>query len=270
MGWILGRLFRYRRGEVIQTIQGCFPEKDITAVCRLVDDMYANLGQVIIETLRFGLLSPEWMERHIEFHGMELIQAELRRGRGAIMLTAHIGNFQLPAMIAGFWEMPITIIIKNLKPAALNEYWAAIRRRLSVKSLPHHGSFRACLAVLKANEILGFMLDQNMKRHEGIFVEFFGRPACTSPGLAYLSALSGSPVIPVFITRRHDGTHRIDVMPAMSPPADRQPETIHQATQAYTAIIESAIRKHPDQWIWIHRRWRTQPQPDIAVTQPKA
>lgn len=270
LGWLLGTLLRYRRAEVFQTIQRCFPEKSGAEVRAVTDGMYVNLGRYIVEMMRMETLDREWLERHVEVKGLEIIREVLAGGQGAVMLTAHVGNFELPALIAGYYGIPITVITKTIKPAALHDYWTVSRSRLGVKPVPRRGTLRACLAVLKANEILGFILDQNMKRQHGIFVEFFGRPACTSPGLAVLSAMSGSPVIPVFNTRRPNGNHCVEIMPALPPPTDRKPETIHQATQAYTAIIESVIRQHPDQWIWIHRRWRTQPLPEYSPENPPA
>ncbi len=264
LGWLLGALLRYRRAEVLATLRRCFPEKTAAECGAVADGMYANLGLTLMETLRLDELSRDWMERHVEVRGMEIVRAALEGGKGAIMLAAHLGNFQLPGLIAGFFGVSISNITKTIKPAALNAHWDRIRARFGVKSVGRRGSFRACLAVLKANEMLGFVLDQNMKRPEGIFVDFFGQPACTSPGLALLSALSGAPVIPAFTFRRPDGSHQIDLLPALAPPPDRQPETIRQATQAYTAIIEAAIRRHPEQWIWIHRRWRTRPLPEGA------
>jgi KDO2-lipid IV(A) lauroyltransferase len=103
------------------------------------------------------------------------------------------------------------------------------------------------------------MLDQNMTRTEGVFVDFFGRPACTTPGLAYLAAQSQAPVVPIFLLRNPDHRHTFRVLPVIDPPPDRQPDTMREYTQRYTAVLEGVIREHPDQWIWIHRRWRTQP-----------
>ena len=213
LGWWIGTVLRYRRAEVLQTIRCCFPEKSAAECRAVVDGMYENLGQTIMETLRFDALDQGWVDRHVEINDMPIVREVLARGKGAIMLTAHIGNFQLPAMIAGFFGIPIASITKTFKPAALNEHWRRLRDRFGVKSLERRGSFRACLSALKSNAILGFVLDQNMKRHEGNFVDFFGRPACTTPGLALLSVVSGSPVIPVFSIRRPDGNYLIDIMP---------------------------------------------------------
>ncbi len=264
LGWWIGTVVRYRRSEVLETLRGCFPEKSATECAVLADGMYENLGQTIMETLRFDALDREWMARHVELQGLAIIREALAGGKGAIILSAHLGNFQLPGMIAGFLGLPITNITKSVKPEALNEHWQRVRKRFDLKTVDRRGSFRACLTTLKSNQLLGFLLDQNMKLREGIFVEFFGRQACTTPGMALLSVMTGSPVIPVFCWRHPDGNYRIEILPAIPPPPDREPATIRRATQGYTAIVESAIRRHPDQWIWIHRRWRTRPPAEPA------
>ncbi len=266
LGWLIGSALRYRRAEVLATLRRCFPEKSAGECRAVAAGMYAHLGHTLVETLRMDAIDREWIDRAIDLQGLDIIRRALAGGRGAIMLTAHIGHFQLPSMIAGFFGLPLTSITKEVKPAALNEHWRRVRARFGVATLNRRGSFRACLAVLKANGLLGFVLDQNMKRHEGIFVDFFGRPACTSPGLALLSVMAGSPVIPVFCWRLPEGRYRIEVWPAMAPPPNRDPATVRQATQDYTALIESAIRRRPEQWIWIHRRWRTRPAPDGGLT----
>jgi KDO2-lipid IV(A) lauroyltransferase len=103
----------------------------------------------------------------------------------------------------------------------------------------------------------GFYAGPERPGDEGVFVDFFGKAACTRSGLAFLSAHAQAPVVPAFIYRKLDGTHQLEIQPPLEPPADREPATLLAATQRYTRIIEDAIRRHPDQWIWMHRRWRT-------------
>lgn len=267
LGFLLGSVLRYRRAEVLCTIQRCLTEKSPAEVRAIADGMYRNLGTLIIESMRFEKFDSEYLAQNIEFDRMEIVYDALKQGKGVIVLTAHIGNFDLMVIIAALLGTALTIITKKIKPRALNDYWNRVRTQFGAKMVPHHGSFRACLSALKRNEVLGFVLDQNMKRDMGIFVDFFGRPACTSPGLAMLSARSGAPVVPIFITRKPDGRHHVGVMDALPPPAGRgrDEEEIRRETQRYTKIIEETVRKHPEQWIWLHRRWRTQPlNPDIA------
>lgn len=256
---MLGSVMRFRRVEVQSALQRCFPEKSIEEVRRVADGMYRHLGVFLIEGLRTGHMDLAALDKEVDFSGFEKGMQILSRGRGLIVLTAHVGNFELLAMMAAIKGAPLTVITKALKPKWLNDWWVETRGKFGIKMLPARNSYRYCREALKANGILGFILDQNMKRNRGIFVDYFGRPACTSPGLAMLSAQTGAPVLPVFMLREPDGRHRVCVFDPLPPPASMDKEAIRQATQTYTTIIEQFVRAHPEQWIWLHRRWRTQP-----------
>lgn len=260
LGFLMGSVLRLRRCEVLQTLARCFPDRDPDAIQLIADGMYDNFGLLLVEILRFGAIERSQIHGLIDMEGENTIPHVLEQGRGALVLTAHVGNFELLCTIAPSLGVPLTVITKTIKPDSLNQYWEQARHRMGVKTLPARNSYRACRQVLKNNEVLGFVLDQNMKRRHGIFVDFFGRPAYTSPGLAVLSARSQAPVIPIFIIRQPDGRHLVKFFPTLAPPADCEPETIHAATQQYTSVIEDVIRAHPEQWTWMHRRWRTQPE----------
>ena len=259
LGWLLGSGLRFRRSEVQAALQRCFPEKSAADVRVVADGMYRHLGTLLIETLRTGHMDLAALDEEVDFSGFEKVMQILSRGRGLIVLTAHVGNFELLAMLAALKGAPLTVITKALKPKWLNDWWLETRGKFGVKMLPARDSYRYCRETLKANGILGFVLDQNMKRNRGIFVDYFGRPACTSPGLALLSAQTGAPVLPAFMLREPDGRHRVHVFDPLPPPASADKAIIRQATQEYTTIIERFVRAHPDQWIWLHRRWRTKP-----------
>jgi KDO2-lipid IV(A) lauroyltransferase len=225
--------------------------------------MYRNLGANMAEVLRLAGGRTEDLDPRVRFEGEERVQEALARGRGVLILTAHVGNWDLLAMLTARSRYRLTVISKSLRNAALNDMWMRIRRHFGVAILPAHQSYRMCLRVLRRNELLGFILDQNRPREEGIFVDFFGRPACTSPGLAFMSAQSGAPVVPAFILREGEERHVVRVLPLIEPPPDREAETIRRATQHYTKIIEDVVREHPDQWLWLHRRWKTQPERQV-------
>ncbi|MCS6770562.1 MAG: lysophospholipid acyltransferase family protein [Kiritimatiellae bacterium] len=263
VGLIAFAALRKHRETNLADMARCFPGASRRDLKRRLRRVYQNLAVNYVEVIRwFGGRDAE-LDAMVRADGMEHVERARERGRGVLVLTAHLGNWDL----LGPWaarRVPLTIITKELKNAGANRYWQEARARIGLKLLPAHGSYRACLATLKRGEFLGFILDQNMTRDEGIFVDFFGRPACTTPGLAYLAAHAQSPVLPVFMVREPDGSHRVRILPPLDPPADRRPETIQDATQRYTRIIEDVIRQHPDQWIWMHRRWRTQPLPAPA------
>jgi KDO2-lipid IV(A) lauroyltransferase len=260
LGTFFGLVVPQNRSRALENLSRCFPDKPRKECRAIMWRMFANLGMNVVEMLR-------WLGgREAEISGRVRVQGEehangcLARGRGAGVLTAHIGNWDLMGLWAAS-RFPLTIISKTIKNEAVNRFWMERRAAAKVKIVPAHNSYRQCLRVLKENGCLGFILDQNMIAREGIFVEFFGRPACTTPGLAVLSAHAQAPVVPVFMIREPDGRHCVKIFPPIEPPADRKPESLAAATQQYTRIIEDVIRAFPDQWIWMHRRWRTQPAP---------
>ena len=261
LGWIYGSVIRYHRQDAIEALKRAFPQKPQSEILEIVRRMYANLGMNLVEVLRLGKVTDEFLRDSIQVEGEEHGRTALLRNRGAVILTGHLGNWDLLASIVPRLGYPLTVISKDIKNKGLNEFWMKIRQRFGVKFVPAHNSYRTCLTTLKKNELIGFILDQNMIRSEGVFVDFFGKPACTTPGLAYMSAQSGAPVVPVFMLRRGNGCHVVKVLPPLDPPPNREPATIQEFTQRYTKIIEDVVRQYPDQWIWIHRRWKTVPPP---------
>lgn len=259
MGWMYGSIIRYHRRDTQQALALGLPEVPSRQRSEIRRRMYANLGMNVVEITRLPHVSEAQLAGLIdwedEFHAHDVLAA----GKGLLVLSGHIGNWDLLCSMAPRFNYPTTIITKRIKNKGVNDYWMDTRARFGLKFVPAHNSYRQCLTALRKNEIVGFILDQNMIVDEGIFVDFFGRPACTTPGLAYMSAQSGAAVVPAFMLRQPGGRHRLRVMPPIPPPPDRKPETIHAYTQQYTKVIENMIRQYPDQWIWLHRRWRTRP-----------
>lgn len=259
LGVIYGSLIRYHRKDAEQALQLSLPEKSKKERDEIIANMYKNLGMGIAESMLVAAGRAEELVRKINVIGEEYVVEARKRNKGVLILTAHYGNWDLLSVSTALNGYPLTIISKDIKNKWINKYWMDLRRQYGLKLVPAHNSYRLCRAALKNNELVGFILDQNMIRDEGVFVDFFGRPACTTPGLAYLSAQSEAPVVPVFIRRLPDNKHEVNVLPIIEPPPNREPDTILKATQHYTQIIEEQIKKQPDQWIWIHRRWKTQP-----------
>jgi len=268
-GWIYGSVLRYHRRDALQALARSFPDLSPAERRRLLDRVYANQGMTAVETLRF-CRSDDGIGERIKVINPEIAEQVLAGGRGALALTAHTGNWEAMGGYFAWKGIPLTIIAKLIKNPRINQYVVDTRRRFGLEIVPPRGAYRACLRKLKQGGAVGFMIDQNMIRTEGVFVDFFGHPACTTSGLAHLAASSGAPIIPIFSRRLGRGRHEIVLLPPLDPPRDREPETLREATQAYTRIVEDFIRQHPDQWIWMHRRWRTKvtaaptPAPDPA------
>jgi KDO2-lipid IV(A) lauroyltransferase len=223
--------------------------------------MFRNLGMNVVEMLRLSVLGMDDLRPRVDFHGQEHLHAALRQdGWGILSLMAHIGNWEFSGAVTALLDEEVSVVVKTMRDPVLQAYLEQTRKRMGGHLLPHHDSFRECLRRLKAGKHVGVVLDQNRSREQGVFVDFFGQPACTSPGLALLSAQSGSPVLPLFDIRDADPTrHHLHLLPAIPPCTGRKIEALTEATQLYTRQIEEMIRKHPEQWIWLHRRWKTQP-----------
>lgn len=258
LGWFMGSVARVRRGQVMDTLARCFPEKSGAERRAIADGMYRHLATMTLECLRFSDARGSEFQRWVDIEGAEHAEAALARGRGVLVLMGHLGNWELMGLaVANRWS-PVNAVVRPQHNRAFDAYWRASRERMGVRLLPHLHAFRDCLKALARQEPVAIIVDQNMRKHRGIFVDFFGRPACTTPGLAYLAAQSQAPVVPAYMVRGTDGRHTLHLLPPLDPPPDRQPETIHSATQAYTKIWEEIVRRHPDQWLWLHKRWRTQ------------
>lgn len=265
LGWVAGSAVRFRRREVEQTLRTCFPEKSEDDLRMIARNMYLHLGGSTAELFwycRRGMdtFTPRMLFTAEQAQQMDALKAQ---GRGILLLTAHIGNFELFGSFGALTGHPITAVVKPIKNAGVQRFWNEQRNNLGFEVLPWRTSFRECLRKLRNNEVVGMIMDQNTIRSQGIFVDFFGRPASTTRGLAILAARSGAPVLPSFMVQRANFEHEIIFNEVIEPPPDTSPETIHAYTQKYTSVIEAWVREYPEQWIWLHRRWRTQPKPEI-------
>lgn len=265
LGWIYGSVVRYHRVDAREALERSLPGKTAAEYQSIIKRMYANLGMNLVESLRLAGGDMRQVDEMIEAENEHIVQEALARGQGALMLTAHLGNWDLLSVFTPVKGYPLTIISKDVKNKALNDFWMGMRAEKGLNIVPAHGSYRKCRAALKKNGLIGFILDQNMIDKEGVFVDFFGKPACTTPGLAFMAAQAQAPIIPVFIHRLDGGSrHKAVIYPAIEPPPDREADTIRKATQDYTKIIEDEIRRYPEQWIWLHRRWRTRAPADYV------
>jgi Kdo2-lipid IVA lauroyltransferase/acyltransferase len=264
-GWMLAHVARLRRGYVLETLAWCFPETSERDRRALYADSMRHQALNLMELMRFaGGRDAELAER-VEVHGEEHVKAALARGKGVLILIAHFGNFDLLGLYASkLFRYPLTIITKTLRHEGINELWWELRRKAGVNEVAAHNAYRPCVRALRKNELVGFMLDQNRPSNQGVFVDFFGRKASTTPGLAFMSAQTGAPVVPVFMHRTREGRHVLEVRAPLEPPPDREEATLLAHTAAYTKIIEEEVRRHPAQWLWLHKRWKSRPPDEIG------
>ena len=267
-GWLLAHVIRLRRRYVLATLARSFPEKS-AAECRAIyNEVCRQQALNAMDLLRYAGGRQAELAAQFEAVGLENLARAQTAELGALVLMGHFGNYALLALqVPRLFNLPLAIVAKPLRNATLNDQWWELMRKAGITGIPARNAYRASVRALKEKKLVGFMLDQNRPATQGVFVDFFGKPAATTPGLALMSAQTGAAVLPAFVHRLPDGRHRVVVHEPIAPPPDRRPETIREYTARYTRILEDEIRREPAQWLWWHKRWKSRPpaeQPPVA------
>jgi Kdo2-lipid IVA lauroyltransferase/acyltransferase len=261
LGALAMHVDRFDRGVAMRNLKIAFPALDKTARLKLLRAAYENWGRSIAEWMHFDELGPDSIGRFASYRGIENWRRaeEMSAGRGALILTAHFGNWEFLIVAHSVYGHRVAVVVRPIRNPLIDAVINAKRTLFGNRVLPRKGAGREALRLLRENWIIGVPLDLDV-RH-GAFVDFFSLKACTADSLARLAIATGVPVVPVFIVR--DGTtthHWLEVMEPLE--AVRQgsyEESVRLNTQRYTSIIESMVRRYPDHWNWIHRRWKTRP-----------
>src|SRR5437016_5016107 len=234
-----------------------FPELDLATRRRLVRATFRHAGQAFAELSLFEtiLRRPDY----IRLEGVEALDTALARGRGAIAVTGHVGNWELLAAWAAAIGYPITVVVRRVNDLRFHSLIVRFRASAGVEVLVRDSPlFLAGVNdALRRNRVVAMLIDQDT-RGAGVFVPFFGRPAHTPPGAAVLALRARVPVVTVFIERRPEGGHVVRVAPV---PAEvpRRRDGVRDLTARLTVAIETQIRRRPAEWVWWHERWRRRP-----------
>ncbi|MBI1864855.1 MAG: lysophospholipid acyltransferase family protein [Nitrospirae bacterium] len=268
LGDLLGGLWRIvdsrHRSAADENVARAFPTLSSAQREALVRGVFSHLGRTAIEFVSLSSYNAASLRRYIEdrvrFEGLDIVRSFLDRQQGGFILTAHCGNWELLGLALAVAGLPMTIVARPLDSPSLNEWVDGVRGRLGSRVVGKKRVLRPILEDVGAGRWIGILLDQNVAREEGVFVPFFGVPACTTKGLALMAIKTGAPVVPAIIRREDDGTHRVVFHPPIGnvPAGDRE-ESVRLLTAAYTKKIEEEVRAHPEQWFWVHRRWKTRP-----------
>lgn len=228
---------------------------------RILRTTFRNLGKSLAEVLHFSRMTPAEVRNKVTVVGQEHYLAARAHGKGVIYLAAHIGNWEMTPFAQAMSGYPLTVVARPLDNRYLDRVVTRIRMLHGNKVMARRNALRSIIAVLKRNESIGILMDQNTLKSRGIFVDFFGKPACTVPVIPLLALRRDVPVIPAFLVRTGFDTHTLHI----HPPLDmvRTGDTQHDIavnTARCNQVLEDFIRRHPDQWFWIHNRWKNQPE----------
>lgn len=259
MYWLLKRRRELGRRNLTIAFGDTLTDSEKNAILKTT---FRNLGKSIVETLHFPKMSKAYLTEHVEIVGLEHYLAAKAKGRGVLCLTGHIGNWEMSSHAQSAAGHPLSIVMRPLDNVYLN-CMVERMRTLHGNRLVSRGQngLKQILAALKANDMVGILMDQNTRRSKGIFVDFFGKPACTIPVIALVALRYHTPVISAFVVRTGFDTHRLLLSQEieMERTGDTQKD-IELNTAKLNRVLEEIIRHYPDQWFWVHNRWKAQPE----------
>ena len=262
VGRFLWRWVPFRRAVVLENLRRVYGERvDEAEIVRLGQMHYAHLARLLAEFLRFRWLTSARKAALVRVENLELLRAVHARGKGVLILTGHFGNWEV-ATIAGVAKFPeahgkFHFVRRAIKPRWLEALVTRRFQRAGFGVLAKRGSLDALCARLEAGDLVVFPFDQHARGRDGVVVEFFGHPAGTFRSLAIIAQATGAPVVPAASWREDDGTHVLRFEEPLAPIVRDDPnEELVANTRAYNAALERLVVRHPEQWWWVHRRWK--------------
>jgi Kdo2-lipid IVA lauroyltransferase/acyltransferase len=256
-------LLHFRLRQVgMRNLAMVFPEKSEAERARILRGVFASLGRQLAELCQFPKYTPENIDEVVTYEGLENYERAYARRKGVLFLTAHFGGWELSAFahsLHGHW---LHIVMRPMDNQYLDRLLQNYRTMHGNKTVAKDDFVRGLLAAMKAGETVGILMDTNMTPPQGIFVDFFGIPACTASGLARIALRTDAAVVPGFtIWDPALRKYRLRFDPALELIRSGDLEAdIAANTQLFTRVIEDYVRNYPDQWLWVHRRWKTRPE----------
>jgi len=265
VGFAIGQTVYQLHGKLrrvgMRNLALAFPEKGVRERRKVVRAVFTSLGRQFSEVCLFPRYTAQNVHQVVIYDGFENFDRASAQGKGVLFLTGHVGGWELSAFAHSLYGHPLHFVMRPLD----NPYLDALVRRYRTMHgntpILKHDPSRELLRAMKAGATVGILMDTNMTPPEGIFVDYFGIPACTASGLARIALRTDAAVVPGFtvwdpVLRKY----RLRFEPAVPLVRTGNNETdIRENTQRFTKVIEDFVRRHPDQWLWVHRRWKTRP-----------
>jgi KDO2-lipid IV(A) lauroyltransferase len=267
---VLGRHRRIAEGNLARALPD-LPERERRRIARAC---FEHFGLALLDALSSQRFDSVELCRRLDIEGWEHLQEAERRAAerdpatGVVLLTAHLGVWEVAAYAAGLYGGPVHVIGRPLDNPLLDRKLVRSRARFGNRLIPKRGAIRPMMKVLARGERVGILIDQRARPGEGIWVPFFGLPAYSTPVLARIALRTGAPVVPVFGFPAPEGRYRIVVRAAIWPDAAGElagEEAVVELTRIYLAACEAEIREHPGMWLWMHERWK---DPARGTAQP--
>ena len=258
LGALVGRMYLRETLRAQRELRRAFPERGSAWAREASQRVFGHIGGGLLEL--FALYGePESVAEIVRCEGFERLEGAMKSGRGAILLSAHLGNWELLGAYMARRLGGLYVVGKKIYYRPYNDAVLTWRKAFGVETVYQDEPPQRLLELLGEGRALGLLADLYSRHVDGVNVEFFGRPAHTATAPASLALSSGAPIVPVFIRREREGDgHFIRVEePIRAPMAGRKQERVLELTRAWSAAVERAIGRSPEQWPWFHRRWRT-------------
>jgi len=263
LGRVMFWVDSFHRRIALENLAHAFPSRGPAERRALAKAMFAHFGGLLFELLKFGRLSREEIGRLIEVEGFERVVNAHKQGRGVFYFTGHFGYWEMQAIAHPFHAPTIAVLARPLDNPLLHNLLERLRTMTGNRVVYRQGALRRVLRELSANNGVAILIDQHLHTSEAVYVDYFGRPAATTSALAALALRTGAVVMPVFALPLPGGRYRfIYEHPVEPPPADAA-DPVVEYTQRCTDVLEMYVRRHPELWLWMHRRWRER-EPALA------
>ena len=267
VAWIGHGVARRQRESGMRNLRMALPDLSEDERRRIVRAVFRNLGRLLVEFSRFPELTKANIPQLVDYEGFDNYMEGHRRGKGILYLTAHIGAWELCSFAHSVYGYPLKFLVRPIDNPMIDELLTRFRTCSGNDVINRTDGARDVLKALRDNEAVGLLVDQNTTRNEGVFADFFGIPAATTPGLATFAVRTDAAVIPVYL--RWDEGRRRHIL-HFDPPldlirtGDRRADIVEN-TKMFNKVLEGFVRQFPEQWLWIHRRWKTRPEGEPSL-----
>jgi Kdo2-lipid IVA lauroyltransferase/acyltransferase len=244
------------RRVALDNLAAAFPRRTPAERRAIVRAVFAHFGCLLFEFLKFSTLSSRQMLERVDFDGEERVRLAYGQGKGILFITGHFGFWELHALAHPLRFEPIGVLARTLDNPQVNALLEDIRQRTGNVVIYRQGSIRKVMRMLSDRHGVAILIDQHISSADAVYVDFFERSAATTSAVAALALRTGAPIVPVFALPLGRGRYRLIYEHPVEPPAADSEDAIREFTQRCTDVLEMYVRRHPELWLWMHRRWR--------------
>jgi len=245
-----------RRRLAVDQLQAAFPTRTAPECRAIARATFRHFGRLLVAVLKFSTLTKDQMRARVELEGEDRLRLALAAGKGAIVVTGHFGYWEIQGVAQPLVLPAMSVMARQLDNPQLHGLVEDIRCATGNRVIYRHGALRRALRALNANEIVGILIDQHILGTDAVQVMFFNRPVATTAAVAALALRTGAPIVPIFCLPVDAGRFRLVYEHPVEFPAGGSADPILELTQRCTDVLEMYVRRHPQLWLWMHRRWR--------------